>query len=59
MVISTAMPSKLILNLEFVDMLNDLRFGNLNKEAIATFKALHRPLVYNDGIQPTELCAYQ
>ncbi len=42
--------------LEFVDILNDMRFGKLNGEDVAKLKGLERPIVYQDGIQPTELC---
>lgn len=40
---------------EFVDMLNEMRFGNLSKESIAKFHKLKRQPIYNDGIDPTEL----
>ncbi|KAL4069350.1 hypothetical protein J3A83DRAFT_3528256 [Scleroderma citrinum] len=40
----------------FVDMLNLLRWGNLDNEVIRTFKSLARPVHYTDGIGPTELC---
>ncbi|KAL4068373.1 ATP-dependent DNA helicase PIF1 [Scleroderma yunnanense] len=39
----------------FVDMLNLLRWGNLDNEVIRTFKSLARPVHYTDGIGPTEL----
>lgn len=41
---------------EFVDMLNEMRFGRLSSASIAKFKSLCRPVVYEDGIVPTELC---
>jgi ATP-dependent DNA helicase PIF1 len=40
---------------DFVDMLNAMRFGQLNSRTIEEFNKLSRPLVYNDGIEPTEL----
>jgi hypothetical protein len=41
--------------LEFVDMLNAMRFGRLEKAAIQAFQSLSRPLRYEDGIGPTQL----
>lgn len=40
---------------DFVDMLNAMRFGQLNSRTIEEFNKLSRPLVYNDGIEPTEM----
>ena len=41
--------------IDFVDMLNAMRFGQLNQTAIAKFSELSRPVTYEDGIEPTEL----
>ena len=38
-----------------VNMLNEMRYGRLSQESIKTFKSLSRPIVYEDGIGPTEL----
>ena len=40
---------------EFVEMLNQMRFGRLTPACIEKFKSLNRPLQFNDGIVPTEL----
>lgn len=40
---------------KFVDMLNAMRFGRLDKAAIQAFQSLSRPLRYEDGIGPTQL----
>lgn len=37
-------------------MLNLLRWGALNDDAIQLFKRLSRHVPYTDGIGPTELC---
>ncbi|SCV70212.1 BQ2448_1606 [Microbotryum intermedium] len=39
----------------FIDMLNEMRFGTLSAQSIATFKSLSRDPKYTDGIDPTEL----
>lgn len=39
----------------FVDMLNEMRFGRMNRLTTETFKSLSRRVVYTDGIEPTEL----
>lgn len=36
-------------------MLNEMRFGRLSEQSIAKFKSLSRPILYDDGIEPTEL----
>ncbi len=36
-------------------MLNEMRFGKLTPSSIAGFRALARPIHYDDGIEPTEL----
>ena len=38
-------------------MLNEMRFGKLSEQSIQQFKALSRTVNWNDGIEPTELCA--
>ncbi|CDO73329.1 hypothetical protein BN946_scf185008.g92 [Trametes cinnabarina] len=40
---------------EFVDMLNEMRFGRLSPKSIAKFKSLQREIVYEDGLGATEL----
>ena len=40
---------------EFVKMLNEMRFGKLTPGSIDKFKSLSRPLNFDDGIAPTEL----
>lgn len=40
---------------EFIDMLNEMRFGRLSPASIAKFKSLKDEKVYDDGIGPTEL----
>lgn len=39
----------------FVDMLNAMRFGEMDGPAIEEFKKLSRPVIYTDGIGPTQL----
>ncbi|KAH9165820.1 hypothetical protein EDB89DRAFT_1911107 [Lactarius sanguifluus] len=39
----------------FADILNDMRWGKMNKESISKLRQLSRKLVYEDGIEPTEL----
>ncbi|KAH9443918.1 hypothetical protein Pst134EB_033135 [Puccinia striiformis f. sp. tritici] len=41
----------------FIDMLNEMRMGELSKDSIARFMKLSRELHYKDGIVPTELYA--
>ncbi|KAI0272372.1 hypothetical protein BC834DRAFT_344713 [Gloeopeniophorella convolvens] len=40
---------------DFVDMLNEMRYGTLSSKSIEKFRALSREIVYEDGIMPTEL----
>lgn len=40
---------------QFVDMLNEMRFGRLSQESIARFKSLSRPINDEDGLGATEL----
>ena len=40
---------------EFVDMLNEMRFGRLSQKSIAKFKSLERDIIYEDGLGATEL----
>ena len=39
----------------FVDMLNAMRFGEMDGSAIEEFNKLSRPVTYTDGIGPTQL----
>ncbi|OCH92732.1 hypothetical protein OBBRIDRAFT_726307, partial [Obba rivulosa] len=39
----------------FVDMLNSMRYGNLDPGIISKFRKLQRQVKYDDGIEPTEL----
>lgn len=41
---------------DFVDMLNAMRFGQIDDKAARAFAALSRRVEYADGIEPTELC---
>ena len=43
----------------FVDMLNAMRFGELGGPAIEEFKKLSRPVIYTDGIGPTQLYGHK
>ena len=36
-------------------MLNAMRYGDLDEKTIKRFAGLSRPVVYHDGIEPTEL----
>ncbi|KAG8855514.1 hypothetical protein FRB96_007018 [Tulasnella sp. 330] len=40
---------------DFVDMLNEMRFGHLSDKSVKRFKTLSRNIRYDDGIEPTEL----
>lgn len=40
---------------EFVDMLNEMRFGCLSAASITRFRSLSRYIEYDDGLGPTEL----
>jgi ATP-dependent DNA helicase PIF1 len=40
---------------EFVNMLNEMRFGRLSAKSIGRFKSLARELQFEDGLQATEL----
>lgn len=40
---------------EFVDMLNEMRFGRLTPRSINKFKILSRAIKYDDGLFATEL----
>ena len=42
-------------SLEFVDILNGMRFGQLTSQAAQKFMQLSRPVSYDDGIEPTEM----
>nr|GAT43685.1 DNA repair and recombination protein [Mycena chlorophos] len=39
----------------FVDLLNAMRFGNVDEQAVAVFQTLQREVKYEDEIQPTEI----
>ena len=39
----------------FVDMLNAMRYGQMDAAATRAFRALEREVKYDDGIEPTEL----
>ena len=41
---------------DFVDMLNEMRFGKISEKTESKFKHLSRSIIYNDGVEPTELC---
>ena len=40
---------------EFVDMLNSIRLGILDRKIVIGLRKLSRALHYSDGIEPTEL----
>ena len=40
---------------QFVDMLNEMRFGRLSEQSIARFRSLSREIRYEDGLGATEL----
>ncbi|KAF7370295.1 ATP-dependent DNA helicase PIF1 [Mycena sanguinolenta] len=40
---------------EFVNMLNEMRFGKLSDKSVNKFRTLSRPIYYDDGLGPTEL----
>ncbi|OBZ73732.1 ATP-dependent DNA helicase PIF1 [Grifola frondosa] len=40
---------------EFVDMLNEMRFGRLSEKSSQKFKDLSREIIYEDGLGATEL----
>lgn len=40
---------------ELIDMLNALRYGNMDNDMIAKFYKLSRNVKYDDGLEPTEL----
>ncbi|KAI9462364.1 hypothetical protein BJY52DRAFT_1256490 [Lactarius psammicola] len=39
----------------FVDMLNAMRWGQMSEQSISKLHQLSREIVYEDGIEPTEL----
>ncbi|KAI0307998.1 hypothetical protein B0F90DRAFT_104049 [Multifurca ochricompacta] len=39
----------------FVDMLNAMRWGQMSDQIISRFCKLSREIVYEDGIEPTQL----
>ncbi|KAK4703368.1 ATP-dependent DNA helicase PIF1, partial [Phenoliferia sp. Uapishka_3] len=40
---------------EFIDMLNEMRFGELSQSSITKFRNLSHDRTYPDGVEPTEL----
>ncbi|KAJ1299572.1 hypothetical protein OPQ81_002538 [Rhizoctonia solani] len=40
---------------QLIDMLNDMRVGRISRGTERLFQSLARPVVYPDGIQPTEI----
>ncbi|KAL4244565.1 ATP-dependent DNA helicase [Abortiporus biennis] len=40
---------------DFIDMLNAMRYGHVSKDTDVKFKHLARTVVYEDGIEPSEL----
>lgn len=40
-------------------MLNSLRYGQPDAATCTAFLALSREVIYDDGLQPCELCAYR
>lgn len=40
---------------EFVDMLNEMRYGELSQKSIQRFKSLDREIIYEDGVSAAEL----
>lgn len=53
---TTGLPHAKSYDSAFVDMLNAMRYGDLDQRTIAEFRKLSRPVKYEDGIEPTELC---
>lgn len=41
----------------FVQVLNEMRMNRLSRESVEIIRSLERPLVFDDGIEPTELYA--
>lgn len=48
----------LFLLAEFIHILDAVRFARLTPEIIATLEGLKRRVVYEDGIEPTELYVF-
>lgn len=44
-----------VLVIEFIDMLNSVRFGRVTPQITADFMKLSRRVIYSDGIEPTDL----
>lgn len=42
---------------DMIDALNDIRFGDLTPRALTFIQSMQRPLVFDDGIEPTKLYA--
>jgi ATP-dependent DNA helicase PIF1 len=47
------------LHLAFVNLLNNIRYNKLCDLDLTHLRSLSRPLAYEDGVEPTELCVYQ
>lgn len=45
----------LIISIGFVNMLNEMRFGEMSESTVKIFGGLDRLVNYEDGVQPTEL----
>jgi ATP-dependent DNA helicase PIF1 len=41
--------------IEFIRMLNEVRYGKMSPGTVERFQSLSRPVEYSDGIEPTEL----
>ena len=54
--LSACCQERLLTSSAFVDMLNEMRFGNLRPETIEKFRHLARAVTYSDGIEATGLC---
>ncbi|KAG6866015.1 hypothetical protein C0991_009423 [Blastosporella zonata] len=39
----------------FIELLVSMRIGNISRQHIAILRGLSRPVVYDDGIEPSEL----
>ncbi len=50
-----AAPLTFVCDVVFAGMLNEMRVGRLTEQSISTFRGLSRPIVYEDGLDATEL----
>lgn len=46
---------ELYCGIEFAQMLNEMRLGQISEQTVQTFKSLARPLQFDDGLEVTEL----